>query len=336
MPPQLGAFAIPYSAQHKTRPAANAEVVEVGTSYQPQPAAGPSRIHANGTDDAAKKDKRRKEIVGKALGKEMNDRREEVIGRHYAEMIAELHHTSIQLSMHPDTLPAYNLRVYPLSLERSALLAQLVFQEKHALDVVQTAYEEERDRVEEEWRKGRDRIRERLLEGIEERRRRARDEKESDGPAAETGLDSQSRTHNTRKLRNKLGGGTSPPSTPLSAAAPGAGTLGAITAGPITSGPFLNPHSLAVDELPSPFPLPLTSTHMSHTSGYAYGASTTGAGNGKRRARGGARETQAVGGLGKSLLLLNTVKDQDVEHDLMEIRRGNKRRRAVTGAGAKG
>ena len=90
----------------------------------------------------------------------------------------------MQLSTRPETLPAYNLRLYPISLERSALLAQLVFQEKHALEVVQTAYDEERERVEEEWRKGRDRIRERLLEGIEERRRRAREEKESDGPVA--------------------------------------------------------------------------------------------------------------------------------------------------------
>lgn len=106
--------------------------------------------------------------------------------------------------------------------------------------------------------------------------------------------------------------------------------------GPITSGPFLNPHSLAVDELPSPFPLPLTSTHLSHSAGYAYNAGATGGGNGKRRARGGGREAQAMGGLGKSLALLNTIKDQEVEHDLMEIRRGNKRRRtAATAIGAK-
>ena len=45
MPPQLGAFAIPYSAQHKGRPTPNAEIVEVGTLYQHQPTAGPSRIH---------------------------------------------------------------------------------------------------------------------------------------------------------------------------------------------------------------------------------------------------------------------------------------------------
>jgi hypothetical protein len=75
-----------------------------------------------------------------------------------------------------------------MSLERSALLAQHAFEEKHSLESIQTAYEEERERVEEEWRKGRDRIRERLLEGIEERRRRAREEKEGEGTVNGTSL----------------------------------------------------------------------------------------------------------------------------------------------------
>jgi len=278
------------------------------------------------TDDP-KKDKRKREIVGK-LGKEMNERREDA-GRHYAEIISDLHGTAIQLSTRPETLPAYNLRLYPLSLERSALLASFVLQEKHALEMVQTAYEEEREKVEEEWRKGREKVRERLLEGIEERRRRARDEKDGEGAVADTGLDSQSRTHNTRKLRNKLAG-TSPPPTPLSAAAPGQaanGLISSIASGPITSGPFLNPHSLSVDELPSPFPLPLTSTHLTHVANYAYGGAGAGPGNSRRRAKGGGREAQAVGGLGKSLILLNTIKDPEVEQDLNEIRRGSKRKR---------
>ena len=53
--------------------------------------------------------------------------------------------------------------------------------EKRELEIIDTAYEEERDRVEEEWRRGRDMIRKRLLEGIEERRRRAREEKDGEG-----------------------------------------------------------------------------------------------------------------------------------------------------------
>ena len=53
--------------------------------------------------------------------------------------------------------------------------------EKRELEMIETAYEEERDRVEEEWKRGRDMIRKRLLEGIEERRRRAREEKDGEG-----------------------------------------------------------------------------------------------------------------------------------------------------------
>lgn len=103
-----------------------------------------------------------------------------VRGRHFTESISALHSTAIQLASRPETHTLYNLRLYPVSLERSALLAQYAFEENHALESVQTAYDEERERVEEEWRKGRDRIRERLLEGIEERRRRAREEKEGE------------------------------------------------------------------------------------------------------------------------------------------------------------
>ena len=110
---------------------------------------------------------------------------------------------------------------------------------------------------------------------------------------------------------------------------------------PITIGPFsfLNPHSLSVDELPSPFPLPLTSTNVNNGGGGA--ASGGAAGNngpsngGRRRAKGGGgNQGQALGGLGKSLLLLNTTKDTEIENDLGEIRRGSKRRRAAVAPSA--
>lgn len=105
-------------------------------------------------------------------------------GRHYTELVSDLHSTSIQLSTRPETLPAYNLRLYPLTLERSALLVSAALQERTGHEVVRTAYDEEVEKVEEEWRRGRDRIRERLMEGIEERRRRAREEKDGEGTVA--------------------------------------------------------------------------------------------------------------------------------------------------------
>jgi hypothetical protein len=92
----------------------------------------------------------------------------------------------MQLAARPETLPSYTLRLYPLSIERSALLAQLAVEERNSLESAEAAYELERERVEEEWKRGRDRIRERLLEGIEERRRRARDEKDGEGTVSGT------------------------------------------------------------------------------------------------------------------------------------------------------
>jgi hypothetical protein len=102
-------------------------------------------------------------------------------GRQYTESISALHTVAMQLAARPETLQSYTLRLYPLSIERSALLAQLEVEERNALESADAAYELERERVEEEWKRGRDRIRERLLEGIEERRRRARDEKDGEG-----------------------------------------------------------------------------------------------------------------------------------------------------------
>lgn len=104
----------------------------------------------------------------------------------YNESIASLQGLSVQLATRPQASSAYHLRLYPLSLERSALLAQLAAEDDNAHDAVRIAYKEERDRVEEEYGKGRDRVRERLFEGIEERRRRAREEKDGEGISGES------------------------------------------------------------------------------------------------------------------------------------------------------
>ncbi|KAJ7129316.1 hypothetical protein C8R44DRAFT_614512 [Mycena epipterygia] len=319
MPPQTGMFPVPYAASTKDA---------MNITYQHHNAvAGPS----SRTHSTLPSFKKRKELSGK-LGKEMSDRRDD--GRHYNETVSALQRTALQLSTRPETLPLYELRLLPLSLERSALLVQLETEEKHALDCAHLAYEEERQRVEDEWRRGRDRVRERLLEGIEERRRRAREEKEGEGTVGDSSME-QSRPHITRKLRNKMG--TSPPPTPLGAPgsllANGAGGAGGLISSlPITSGPFLNPHSLAVDEIPSPFPLPLTSTAIPGGGAAAGAGPAVGGTNGRRRPKGsGTHLSQAIGGLGKSLAALTGCKESEVENDLVEIRRANKRRRAAQG-----
>lgn len=264
-------------------------------------------------------------------------------GRYYHENVSHLHAMSVQLALRPETHPMYKLRLLPISLERSAILAQLENEERYAMECAQTAYDEERDRVEEEWKRGRDRVRERLLEGIEERRRKAREEKEGEGAMGGTcihdfwqffvdymldaSLDAHSRPPITRKLRNKLG--TSPPPTP---GPPANSAL--ISSLPITSGPFLNPHSLSVDEIPSPFPLPLTSTTSSNGNGPGSGGGNGGGGGGGRRRPkgGGAHQNQALGGLGKSIGMLGNNKDPEADNDMIDIRRGNKRRRNAASA----
>ncbi|TEB33082.1 hypothetical protein FA13DRAFT_1773327 [Coprinellus micaceus] len=323
MPPQPGVFSVPYGMGHKSRSnTAYAGDVEMGQAYQHHPIAGSSRAHEEGN----KKERKRKDLSGK-LGKEMNDRRED--NRHFNESISALHGVAHQLSTRPESNAMYKLRLYPISLERTALLTQLEFEERNAIDSADNAYNEERERVEEEFKRGRERVKERLMEGIEERRRRAREEKDGEGTAGDAALDSHSRPPITRKLRNKLG--TSPPPTPLG----GPGTLpaaGAISHLPITTGPFLNPHSLSVDELPSPFPLPLTSTTNPNAAPAA-----TAAPNGRRRPKGGGGQNNLnVGGLGKSLSHINNpCKESEIESDLGDIRRGNKRRRAVQASAAK-
>lgn len=104
-----------------------------------------------------------------------------VVSLPYGSAQSQLHALSVQLALRPELYPLYNLRLLPLSLERSAILAQLENEERYAIQCAQTAYDEERERVEDEWKRGRDRVRERLLEGIEERRRKAREEKEGEG-----------------------------------------------------------------------------------------------------------------------------------------------------------
>jgi hypothetical protein len=131
---------------------------------------------------------------------------------------------------------------------------------------------------------------------------------------AETALDSQSRPHITRKLRNRLG--TSPPPTPLAPHPNGIPS----TAGTTAPGLITNPHSLSVDELPSPFPLPLTATSLPNTAG------GNASGNGGRRRPKGGFQVQAIGGLGKSGASLTGCKETEVDSDLGEIRRAKRRR----------
>jgi hypothetical protein len=130
----------------------------------------------------------------------------------------------------------------------------------------------------------------------------------------------QSRPHATRKLRNKLAG--SPPPTP-----PTGGGFGAVP-NPQIEAMNGNPHSLSIDELPSPFPLPLT---MLPPSNGPYAATTGNGTTGRRKGKGTAGTNgyggAIYGGLGRAIAMMTGGKEVEIESDLGEIRRGTKRRR---------
>ncbi len=85
------------------------------------------------------------------------------------------------LTRDPYNSPGFALRLYPLSVERVTRLSQARYEEGYAIECAMVAHDEENRIVEEEYQKGKDRIRARLLEGIEERRRKAREEKDGEG-----------------------------------------------------------------------------------------------------------------------------------------------------------
>jgi len=192
------------------------------------------------------------------------------------------------------------------------------FEEEHEGNCVWRAYDEEVKRVEEECRTGRELVRERLLKGIEERRRKAREEKDGEGTSDATM--EQLRPHATRKLRNKLLAASPPPTPPTGG--------NSSTPNGQSEGMAGNPTSLSIDELPSPFPLPLTMLPPSN------GTYTTSSGNGptgRRKAKGTSGNNgyggAIYGGLGKAIAMMTGGKEIEIESDLIEIRRGTKRRR---------
>jgi hypothetical protein len=257
-----------------------------------------------------------------------------------------LHTASVQLAARPETSPLYTLRLYPHSLERSALLAQGALEERRGLTCADVAYDEEKLRIEEECRAGRMRVRERLLEGLEERRKKAREEKEGEGTNGDASLDSQSRPHITRKLRNKLG--TSPPPTPAGAQPSNGAHINGSATPPTLGGPLHNPLTLGVDEIPSPFPLPLASPTPQAFNPYKYTVVFDPYYQTQEDKKKKKMQKFNIHGLGPAVKLFHSpevgtemkasdraiAKEDEVEEDLFKLRRGTKRKRGVVHAAA--
>ena len=199
----------------------------------------------------------------------------------YTRVARELH-TSPQLNAE------FVMKLYPLSLERSAWLSAIEMEEAWALESARHTWDEERAKIEDEWKKGKERVRERLLDGIEERRRKAREEKESDGVLADApAFDAPPPARPTKKT-------TKPAPFTLAAS---------------------HPFGAAGEEMVSPFPLPLTA--FSGVGGWV---------NGKRRPKGIGQAGGVT--LGKAISNLTGLKESEIEYDMSEIKKGLKRKRA--------
>lgn len=115
--------------------------------------------------------------------------------------------TGSLLLLSPGLSRPYLLALNRLTLERDAQLRQIALLHAHQVESARTAYEQDKAKVEDEARNAKRAVRERLLVAVEERRKRLREDKEGGGEGtADALLDSSTRAHATRKLRNKAPG----------------------------------------------------------------------------------------------------------------------------------
>ncbi|KAG9102840.1 hypothetical protein FRC06_000986 [Ceratobasidium sp. 370] len=268
--------------------------------------------------------------------------------RAFVEQQNTLRALAHQLYTQPNTHPEFSLNLYPLTLERTANLNRIEAAERAGITRAEAAYEEEQEKIEEEWRQRRTRVQERMLEAIEERRRKAREEK--DGEGAESILDPQSRPHATRNSRHGQGISTPTLSEPSGAGGALSGMAGLGSGGLSTAGMARWPWALAgppvPEDQPSPFTLPLTS--LNPPNSFTVNArgkrvkdnKTTGpidlaVSKALAPARTGWTDVGAacMKLMGRAVLMLAPAKDSEVESDLNEIRRGLKRRRNMAPGG---
>ncbi|QRW17024.1 Sds3-like protein [Rhizoctonia solani] len=250
-------------------------------SYARPPQPGPSEPMVSAMDES-KKDKRRREMTDR-VARFADSRRDE---RAFVDQQNALRANAHQLYTSPNIHPEFSLRLYPISLERTANLNRIEAAEQAGVARAEAAYEEEQDKIEEEWRRQKDRLRERMLEAIEERRRKAREEKDGEG-AGESILDPQSRPHATRNSRH--GQGISTPT--LTEPSVSAGILTALGTVPgfTTAGMALYPWALSGPPRTSRRPFPRT--HLA-CSPNAYTVNT----KGKR-----VKDTKTVGNMDVSV-----------------------------------
>ncbi|KAG8723405.1 hypothetical protein FRC09_003471 [Ceratobasidium sp. 395] len=331
-------------------------------TQQPGPSEASGSIAGLPGSDESKKEKKRRELANK-VAQFAESKRDE---RAFVEQQNTLRASAHQLYTQPNAHPEFSLKLYPLTLERTANLNRIEAAEQAGIARAEAAYEEEQEKIEEEWRQRRTRVQDRMLEAIEERRRKAREEKDGEG-AGESILDPQSRPHATRNSRHGQGISTPTLSEPAGASSALNGAIGIGMGGLSTAGMSRWPWALAgppvPEDQPSPFTLPLTSLNPPNsftvnargkrvkdnkTTGpidLAVSKALAPARTGWTGGWGTGTTSQSNGGgpdvgaacmklMGRAVLMLAPAKDSEIESDLNEIRRGLKRRRNMAPAGA--
>ncbi|WVW79509.1 hypothetical protein I302_101478 [Kwoniella bestiolae CBS 10118] len=146
----------------------------------------------------SKRDRKRRETVNKIemLHDESWRNRDEK----FSALYKEYHLENKSVNSQPPTSAKYLLRVYPMSIERDALLEAAEIEYQYKAGQAKKMYESERESIEAQYWDARDQVRQRLLAAVEDRRRKLREEKEGGDVVTETLLEAQIRPRPTRKL----------------------------------------------------------------------------------------------------------------------------------------
>ncbi|CAO1627979.1 unnamed protein product [Parajaminaea phylloscopi] len=183
----------------------------------------------------SKKDKKRREVIDRIhrVHWDTMENREDLFQHLQHRYMSE--HTTLLTS--PLLSRQYQLNLSMLTLQREATLRQVTLLHAHQVESARKAYEVELAKVEDEAKQARKLIRERLTVAVEDRRKKLKEEKEGGEGGIDTLLDSSSRPHATRKLRNKQSAGTSRRLALAAAAADlDSGDESSVAAGPGTGG----------------------------------------------------------------------------------------------------
>jgi hypothetical protein len=124
----------------------------------------------------SKRDRKRRETINKI--EILHDESWRTRDEKFSQLYKEYHNESAAVNSQPPSSSQYLLRIYPVTIERDALLEATEIDYQYKKGQAQRAYEAEREAIEASYWDARDQVRVRLLGAIEERRRKLREEKE--------------------------------------------------------------------------------------------------------------------------------------------------------------